>query len=358
MDLLEQRLRNQRLAQSDCRTPLDVVHWLGAVQAQDYVGAKWALGLRAPRLSNTAIDRAFNEGQILRTHVMRPTWHFISPTDIRWMLGLTAPRVLALMAHYDRKLDLTTKVFTKSHAVLERALEGGTYLTRTELAAALARAKIVAHGQRLGHLMARAELDQVICSGPRRGKQFTYALLAERAPRAVTLPRDEALVELTRRYFTSHGPATIRDFAWWSGLTMKDGTRGVSMLGSAIVSRDIDGRTYWSVPSTAVRRSAPRSVYLLPNYDEYGIAYRDREALFDGARGVLVSAAAVEFPHMLIVDRRWTGSWKRTFSATSAGIAIKPVRPLTRDEARALAVEVERYGKFFALPATLSVVRP
>jgi hypothetical protein len=355
VDLLEQRLRNQQLLQSGCRTPLDVVRWLGAVQAQDYVGAKWAVGLRAPRLDEADIDAAFNDGSILRTHVMRPTWHFVTPADIRWMLELTAPRVIALMAFYDRKLELTAKVFAKSHGVLERALAGGTHLTRSELAAALGRAKIVAHGQRLGHLMMRAELDRVICSGPRRGKQFTYALLAERAPLAATLPRDEALLELTRRYLTSHGPATIRDFAWWSGLTAKDGKRGIDMLGSKIASRDIDGRTYWFVPSTSVRRTAPRSVYLLPNYDEYGIAYRNRDALLDGARSVLVSAGATEFSHMLIVNRRWTGSWKRTFSTTTAGIDVRPVRPLKKDESRALAEEAERYGTFFGLSTRLSI---
>ncbi len=216
MDFGHRRLHNQLLIQHPFDQPNEVVAWLGAVQAQEYGHAKWALGMRLPGATDVDVERAIAEGSILRTHVMRPTWHFVTSADIRWMLELTGPRVHALNAYYYRQQGLDDALFARSNAVLAKALAGGNYLTRPELQAALAGAGIVADGGlRASYLMMRAELDMLICSGPRRGKQFTYALLDERAPAASSLPRDEALAELTRRYFTSHGPATLKDFAWW-----------------------------------------------------------------------------------------------------------------------------------------------
>ena len=226
--LVRERLRNQSLAVSRLRTPGEVVAWLGAAQAQDYAGAKWALGLRAKGLTDAAVEQAFDEGAILRTHILRPTWHFVAPADIRWMLALSAPRVHAVNAYAYRTFELDAAVLARSRAALERALAGGRQLTRLELAKVLQRAGVQADGPRLAHVMMHAELDAVICSGARRGKQFTYALLEERAPRAKVLPRDEALAELTRRYFASHGPATLRDYVWWSGLTARDARAGMA----------------------------------------------------------------------------------------------------------------------------------
>ncbi len=354
LGLITRRLHNQKLVRSTLRNPADVVAWLGAVQAQDYPGAKWALGQRTRGVTDADVERAYDDGAILRTHVMRPTWHFVAPADIRWMLALTAPRVMAVMAPYDRKLDLDTALFSRAHAVLMRALQGGIVLTRTELASALARAKIVAHGQRLGHLMLRAELDAVVCSGPMRGKQFTYALLEERVPPAARVSREDALAELTKRYFTSHGPATVRDFAWWSGLTMRDVRAGIEMTRPALVHESMDGLTYWLVPSNvAVRRPTQPFAYLLPNYDEYGIAYKDRDAFIDRPLPE-PTAGATEFPHLVIVNGKWVGSWKRTVATKAAGVELRLRRKLKTDELAKIAVEADRYGKFLKRPVTLS----
>jgi hypothetical protein len=219
-DIARRRLLNERLVGPALTTPADVVSWLGAVQSQDYAGAKWAVAQRARGCSDRDVELACDRGDIVRTHVMRPTWHFVAPADARWMLELTAPRVHAANAYYYRKLELSPRTFERSNAALALALEGGKHLTRVELARALAGAGIRAEGVRLAYLLMRAELDALICNGSRRGKQFTYALFDERVPRAAPLARDEALAELTRRYFTSHGPATVQDFAWWSGLTV------------------------------------------------------------------------------------------------------------------------------------------
>src|SRR6266704_5397496 len=215
--IAQQRLHNQHITQRTLETPQALVEWLGAVQAQDFAAAKWALGLRLHGVTDDDIEQAFTNGAILRTHVMRPTWHFVSPADIRWLLALTAPRVHQTLAYYNRKLELDDAVFRCTNAMLANALQGGKQLTRDELVFALQQAGIATEGeQRVTHIMMRAELDGVICSGARRDKQFTYALLAERAPHARMLARDEALAELTTRYFMSHGPATIQDFVWWS----------------------------------------------------------------------------------------------------------------------------------------------
>jgi hypothetical protein len=353
-DLLGQRLRNQKLTRSDARKASDVVAWLGAVQAQDYAGAKWALGLRTNGVTDADVERAFNDGAILRTHVMRPTWHFVSPADIRWMLALTAPRVHAANAHYYRKVGLDDRLCARSRSVFERALQGGRHLTRTELASALGRAGIVADGVRLAYLMIHAELSAAICSGARRGKQFTYALLDERTPPTRTLRRDEALAELTRRYVTSHGPVTVRDYTWWSGLTVRDAKAGLDMLGSGLVHEEIDGRMYWFVASRSAGRGRSSPAYLLPNYDEFLIAYKDRGPVMNTSRpadGVVRVPDA--FVHHLLIDGRLAGSWQRTVKAGSMFVEVAPYRRPARSAARALAAAVARYGRFLQMPVRL-----
>ena len=336
--MLATRLRNQKLAKTDLDKPEDVVSWLGAVQAQDYTGAAWGLSLRAKNLRDVDVEEAFTAGRILRTHVMRPTWHFVTPADIRWMQALTGPRVQATNRVYCRSLGLEDRLITRARRVIERALEGGFHLTRDELSAALRRVRIDVKGQPLAHLLATAELDATICSGPRRGKQFTYALVAERAPRAKVLPRDEALAELTRRYFRSHGPATVRDFSWWSGLTMKDAREGIAMTKPDVLTEP---------PGPDGVRSAN---HLLPNYDEYLIAYRDRGAVIDAARsrnlGVFTS---LEYPHHVIFDGRLAGSWRRTITGKGVNLDVKLYDGTGPEAAKVLAAEAQRYGRFLQL---------
>jgi len=351
--LIDIRLSNQRLSRSGFRQPEEVVSWLGAVQAQDYPGAKWALGLRTKGVTDAIVERAFDEGRILRTHILRPTWHFVAPADIRWMLSLSAPRVHAASATYYRKLELDARTVARSQRVFARVLRGGTQLTRAELGAALGRAGIAATGTRLAAFVMHAELDQIVVSGPRRGKQFTYMLLDERAPNAGTLGRDAALAELTRRYFTSHGPATIRDFVWWSGLTVREARAGLEMNRSILAHETLGGLTYWLVPSRAAAPTASKSVYLLPNYDEYLIAYRDRGSTArlpttaDAPRGWDVYA------QVLIVDGRCGGTWRRVQKEGAVHVAARPFTTLGRAHARALGAAVERHGVFLGVPATL-----
>lgn len=350
--LIASRLGNQKLTRTTLRRPADVVAWLGAVQAQDFATAKWGLSLRARNLTETAIDQAFNDGAILRTHVLRPTWHFVTPADIRWILALTAPRVHAANAPYYRRNRIDRATRTKSRRVLEQALRDVTYLTRAELAAALARAGIRANGERLAYIMMFAELEQVICSGPRRGKQFTYALLDERAPRGRTLGREAALAELTKRYFTSHGPATARDFAWWSGLTTRDAMTGIAMVKPALSKTSWQGLTYWLTAARSAAPPAAPTAHLLPNYDEYLIAYQDR-ALVNG--GPMPRPRFDVFANFLILDGRFAGTWRRTVQRDSVRVQVASLSPPTRSNRAALAQAVQAFGRFVERPAVLAL---
>ena len=333
-----------------------MVSWLGAVQAQDYPGAKWALALRMRRrIVDADVERAFAAGAILRTHVMRPTWHFVAPADIRWLLSLTAPRVRIALSSYDRRLEVDAAVVKRSNKAIAKALVGGAHLTRQELRAALQKAGIAADGvQRLAHLTMHAELDGVICSGPLRAKQFTYALLDERVPAQPALPRDEALAELTRRYFTSHGPAQLRDFVWWSGLRTSDARAGLEMAQSRLAGEVIDGKQYWFSSSMRTLAPPPRTVYRLPLYDEYLIAYRDKSASIDAALWMPV-VARDPFSSAILLDGQVVGGWKRTLLKGKVVIAVDLPGPIKRVDERLIADATQRFGAF--LGADAMVVR-
>ncbi len=352
-DLIRRRLANQRLSRSSFRTPADVVAWLGAMQSQDYPGAKWGIGLRAP-VTDDEVDRACDDGAIVRTHILRQTWHFVARDDIRWMLALSGPRVNAINAHYYRKMELDEKTFMRSRAVFERALRDRTHLTRPELGTALRRAGIVASGTRLAFLTMRAELDAVICNGPRRGNQLTYALLEERVPSAKPIDRDEALAKLASRYFTSHGPATLRDFVWWSGLTVRDARAGVDAAGPTLIREEVDGFTYWSAERRTPKAVASPAAHLLPNSDEYLIAHKDRHLFVGSDAGARAERIKDPFVHHVMIDGRLAGSWTRTVKAGSVAVECAMHGRPNTEAARAIDAAAARLGQFLALPATSS----
>jgi len=350
LDIAHQRLHNQLITQRTFEKPGDVVQWLGAVQAQDYAAAKWALGLRMQGAIDESIEQAFAGGTILRTHVMRPTWHFVAPADIRWMLALTAPRVNAFNAHYYRRLELDDATFKRSNAALAKALQGGKQLTRSQLVSVLQQAGIATDNLlRFTHIIMRAELDGIICSGARRGKQFTYALLDERAPQARTFDRDEALAVLTRRYFTSHGPATMQDFVWWSGLTVADARAGLAMVPSQLMYETIGSQTYWFSPSIPHAQGLSQAAYLLPNYDEFTVGYTDRSAIFDALHTNKLDPRGGLLANTMVLDGQVIGTWKRTFKKNTVVIEVNPFVPLSATETRAFAASANRYGAFLTM---------
>lgn len=355
LDIANRRLRNQRITAATLKTPADVVSWLGAVQAQDYAAAKWALGLRMQRATDADVDRAINEGAVLRTHLLRPTWHFVTPADIRWMLALTAPRVQAANAYMYRKLALDSAVFKRSTAALAKALQGGQELTRDELRGVLQTAGVATGGEfRMGYIMMHAELEGLVCSGARRGKQFTYALLAERAPQAKIPEREEALVELARRYFTSRGPATARDFAKWSGLTISDASGGLEAVKTQLRHEVIGGHTYWFPASKPSAEKKSPTAHLLSIYDEYISGYKDHSAVADKTHGAKLGALGNALSYIIVVDSQIVGAWKRTLGKTAVVIQTNLFTRLTSAEERAVAAAADRYGEFLGLPVVLS----
>jgi hypothetical protein len=326
---------------------------MGAVQAQEYTETKWALALRMRRASDALVERALATGAILRTHVMRPTWHFVSPADIRWMLALTGPRIAAAMSTYNRRLELDAAVFRRSQRAIASALRGGAQLTRQELKVVLDRAGIRTDGvQRLANIVMQAELDAIVCSGARRGRQFTYALFDERVPPVPARSRDEALAELTRRYFTSHGPAQVQDFAWWSGLTAADARAGLEMVAPALAKTSVDGRTYWFSPSVRAIRARPQTAALLPLYDEYLIAYKDRSASLEPARWKPMVARG-PFMAPIVVDGKVVGGWKRALEKKRIVITLTLFLRLDGAARRAIAKSAQAYAEFFGLDAVL-----
>jgi len=354
-DIALQRLKNQRLSAPDLKTVAEVVHWLSAVQAQDYYAAKWALGLRMPAATDETIESAFAAGEIVRTHVMRPTWHFVSPVDIRWLLKLTAPRVNAACKYHYRKLELDEAVFKRTNKAITKALLGGKQLTRERLRSAVQGAGVpVDDLLRFTHILLRAELDGVICSGARQGKQFTYALLDERVPETKAPSRDQALAELTRRYFTSHGPATLPDFVWWSGLTTKDASNGLDLNQRHLLKDVIDDKTYWRSASTLPGKRASRVAHLLPQFDEYLVSYKDRSPAFEANSIRETPQANLILGPVIVIGGCVVGTWKRSLEKGSVRITLNYFAPVSKADGQLVADAADRYGAFLGLTVVLA----
>ncbi len=351
MSIIQKRLRNQYLVGRKFSEPREVVGWLGAIQAQDYLAAKWAIALRLKKSTDGDIEREFNDGAILRTHVLRPTWHFVLPEDIRWMLELSAPRIKKVLAHYDRRLGITAKLLYRCKSIFLKVLAGKKYLTRRELAQCLEKNKISARGQKLAHIIMHAELDALLCSGPRKEKQFTYALLEERVPKVKKLTRSEALEQLAIKYFRSHGPAQLKDFSWWSGLSMKDASFALELVGSKIQKEFLNGKTYWFLKSKKVTAPKLLSAFLLSIYDEYAIAYRDRGDISQNRDIERMISMGNALTAVMILNGKVVGSWKKVVKNKSIEIKIKPFRKLSKNELGAFHLEVARYKDFLSNPA-------
>ena len=348
--IIAHRLGNQRLTGTPFRSPQEVVRHFGAMQAQDYHGAKWAVGQRCGA-SDAGVEALFNAGHILRTHLCRPTWHFVAPEDIRWILGLTAPRVHQANAFMCRKHGLDAKLLKRSTDLIARALEGGKHKDRDALMTVFKRACIDTSEFRSTYFMMHAELEGVVCSGPRVGKKFTYALLEERVPKAKEMERDEALAELTRRYFTSRGPATLNDYALWSGLTMADAKKGIAVVEKEFERVTINERNNWYPRDREAVKVPPNTVHLLPNYDEYGIGYKDRSAFHDpelarhsGSRNNPV------FRNLLVVGGRMMGTWDRTLKAREVSVTTSLFAPVRERTAQSIDAAIRRYTRFLGMP--------
>jgi hypothetical protein len=358
-EISNRRLHSLRLEGPRLPAPDDVVRRLVAVQSQDYGPAKWSLAERTTGVGDAAVDADFAAGVFLRTHVLRPTWHFVLPDDIRWLLELTGPRVHALNRYWYRQAGLDEATLAKATALLAGALQGGNQLTRKQVQALLAEAGITASGPRLAYILMHAELEGVTCSGALAGKQHTYALLEERAPRARRLDRDQALAELTLRYFSGHGPATAKDFGWWSSLTQADIRQGLDAVGPQLERRVVDGQTYWSAPSAPPPPVTSPTVHLLQAYDEYFVGYTGNGVLLD-IEGVVPDRPAGRpvYNHVVVLDSQVVGAWKRTLGKGSVLIEVALYAPLDPAQTLALRAAADAHAEFLGVNATVVNVAP
>ncbi|MFN2490361.1 MAG: winged helix DNA-binding domain-containing protein [Actinomycetota bacterium] len=359
LEITRRRLHNSGLTETSFEAPDEVVRWHGAMQAQDYGPAKWSIGQRATKLVDADLDRALATGSILRTHVLRPTWHFVARDDIRWLLALTGPRVQQHNGPRYRELELDERTCARCEALIVSALEGGNHLTRNAIAGLLDDAGINRSGQRLPFILMHCELEAAISSGPLVGKQQTYALLEERAPNARRLERDEALAELARRYLTSHGPATVQDLRWWSSLTLADIRKALDMLGSEVQSETIDGITLWAMASDVSPPPIKRGVYLLQPYDELVVGYTESR-YFGGPRAAAARAAWRDrsLPNgVVILNGRVAGHWRRTIERDSLKVEVVLYEDPKPGDVRALEAGAEDLGRFLGRRVRLEATR-
>ena len=352
-------MRNTRLTGTGFTTPDEAVRWHLAMQAQEYGPAKWSIGQRSKGLTDRDLDDALAAGSIIRTHVLRPTWHFVARGDLRWLLALSGPRVQRWNAGRYRELGLDARILARSEEALVAALQGGNRLTRKELAAVLDDSGIDPSGQRMPYLLIHSELEGVIGSGGLAGKQHTYALLDELIATAGWFDRDDALVELVRRYLTSHGPASVKDMSWWSGLTMTDLRKGLEHLGEEVRSETLDGMVLWSIASDDSPPPAARGAHLLQTYDELVVGYT--ESRFFGNPGAQKARAAWSdrtYPSgVLLLNGLVGGHWRRTIERTEVPIELHLYQKPKPADTKSLEAAAARLGRFLGLPVTLDVRR-
>lgn len=318
-NILKSRLHLQGLDTPQFRTPAEMVRHFGAVQAQDFFGSLWAVGQRLGNATEQSVEAALNDGSIVRSWPMRGTIHYTAPEDLRWMLDLLGERAIAKSLPYQRDAGLTKKDFTKSRKIIEKELQGRRIVERNELYDILERKKIDTKDTRGLHIIGQMAREKVICFGPRKGKQPTFVLLDEWIPVTKKLTRDESLSALASRYFRSHGPATVQDFAWWSGLTIADAARGMEIA-------KVDVAQYESNRKLVVN--------LLPSYDEFLVAYKERENM------------RLIFTPTISVNGHIVGTWKRTITKKGVSIKTKLFEKISKQASAALEKQLDRYADF------------
>lgn len=346
------RLFSQQITATNFTTVKEVVSWMGAVQAQDYAMAKWAIGLRLPGSTDKMIEQAIDEANIIRTHVLRPTWHFVASDDARWMLELTAPRIIKRLSSRHKELELDEKTLLKTTQIIEKILQS-RQLTRQEIMNELEKQGVRTNDFRSYHIMFDAELRGLVCNGSMRGKQFTYALLDERVPKKKTFKKDEALAKLTARYFASHGPAALQDFVWWSGLSVSDARIGLETAKPGLSCEKFQGKEYWFNEAVKTNTRKDENVHFLPAFDEFMVSYKDRSASLEDKN---LSSAILRngiFKPIIVKSGKVIGSWSRTIKKDK--VIVKPVlfNPFLKVSEKTIRNAVERFGNFLNLEAQI-----
>ncbi|HYY07538.1 MAG TPA: winged helix DNA-binding domain-containing protein [Actinomycetota bacterium] len=356
-DLTRRRIHSSHLSVEPFGSPVDTVRAHLAMQAQDYAPAKWSIGQRSTSLTHEDVDRALADGSIVRTHVLRPTWHFVAADDLRWLMALSGPRVQQGNARRYGELGLDARTRARCERVIGTALAGGARLTRDQLAEALEAARIDPTGQRMPYILMHCELEALIGSGGLAGKRQTYTLLEGRVPVTETLDRDRALVELTRRYLSTHGPATVKDLSWWSGLTMKDLRGALASLGDEVRSEQLDRFELWSLADGSAAPSPVRGVHLLQTYDEIVVGYTESRFLGDPANERARAAwFDRNFPSgVFLLNGRIGGRWRRRAESKRILVEVVLYEEAKRGHRAAIEKATKELGAFFERPAELTI---
>lgn len=359
-------------------TPAALVSWMGGVQAQHYGMSKWAIGLRlqsatakSPAYTQSLIEKALDEGAILRTHIMRPTWHLVAAEDLLWLLKLTAPGIQRFLFSRDKILGIQAKEYLKANKVIQKVLEKEPALTRELLLERLKAYKLPLDEYRKNHYLIHAELEGLICSGPAAGKKTTYALVAERLGKkfdeleslAGKLSRQEATARLALRYFQSHGPATLQDFQWWSGLQITLIRSAMALVADQLQATDFDGQTYWQTGQTPL--SGPpvhkysECCYLLPAFDEYLISYKDRSAAIDSMHSSKAFTLNGIFRPVVVFRGQVVATWDKTIQKNGMKLELRPFTPMTATFAKEARRAAKMYSMFVEVPITdFSILAP
>lgn len=311
-EIANYRLASQNLLETNPKSPQEIVRHLGAMQAQDYAMAKWAIGSRCGA-SEKVIEEVINSGKIIRTHILRPTWHFVAADDIHWMLALSAPQVKKITASAAKKYDFDAKKLDQTNAKIEKLLAGNNHLTRDEIMQELDIKKSSSQDFLGAILMMNAELDGLVCNGKMKGKQITYALLEERVGKPkMIFSKEEALAKLAKRYFESHGPATLLDFSWWSGFPPTTAKLAVHLIESELNSAVIGNQKYWFGTGFSNKDNFCESIHFLPAFDEILISYKTREASFLQEHQSKIFTNNGIFKPIILENGKVIGLWKRT----------------------------------------------
>jgi hypothetical protein len=347
LNIARLRLHNQQIAAHRFQRPDQVVAWLGALQAQDYPGALWSIGLRLPCATQADVENAISARTIVRTWPMRGTLHFVAATDLHWMRALLTPRIIDRSALRQRQLELSTPVFARCEKIFLKALRGGRQFTREQMFALLEKSRISTASQRGYHILWRLAQQGLLCFGTHTGKQPTFTLLDEWIPTGKPREREASLAELTRRYFTSHGPATLEDFVAWSGLRISEARAGLDMLSTKLVHEIVADKTYWLSPDQPSMARTSRGAYLLPGFDEYLLGYRNRSPVLmpEDAQRICPGSNGMFIP-TVILRGRVAGTWTRVIKKSSVSIDVKPFTVFNTADQRAIALAGKRYSTF------------
>jgi hypothetical protein len=347
-DLIHYRLYTQQISNHQFSKPEQVVSWLGAVQAQDYLNSLWAIGLRLPHCTESEVEKAISDKSIVRTWPMRGTLHFVNPEEVRWMLKLLTPRVMARASGRHRDLGLTKSIFLKSARLISKALEKSKSLTRNELYAILEKGNIKTTDSSGLHIIVQLAQEGLICCGPRKSKQPTFVSLDDWVPAFKELKKEEALARLAEGYFRSHGPATLQDFIWWSGLTTAEAKTALESVKSKFTNATVGDKVHWFIPSS-IPKGLTKTTFLLPNYDEYVVGYKDRTHLQVAALDEKFSRNNMVFNNTIVTGGQLAGQWNRVLQKNS--VEMKYTLFLTHPKViSSLKKAGQNYSRFLKLP--------